>query len=139
MSEEKRKILDMLSGGKISSEEAEKLLDAVDKDAAPPVEVEGLDGMPRYLYVRVEPKDGAKSADQVKVTVPLALVKAGINFFSLLPKDARNEVESAMHQGGFDFDMKNMDPAQVDILLKALQELVVDVETADSTVKVYTG
>lgn len=135
MSEERRKILEMLAGGKISSEEAEKLLDAVGDMSSPAVR----DGMPKYLYVRVEPKDGAEDVDQVKVTIPLALVKAGINFASLLPRNARKDVEEAMGSKGFDFDLKNMSGEDVDALITALQELEVDVETAENTVKIYTG
>lgn len=135
MSEERRKILEMLAGGKISSEEAEKLLDAVGDMSSPAVR----DGMPKYLYVRVDPKDGAEKADQVKVTIPLALVKAGINFASLLPRNARKDVEEAMGSKGLDFDLKNMSGEDVDALMAALQELEVDVETVENTVKIYTG
>lgn len=131
MSEERRKILDMLSQGKINVEEAEKLLETVVPDR--------IDGMPKYLYVRVEPKEGAGDADQVKVTVPLALVKAGLNFASLLPRDARKGVEQAMENKGFDFNLNSLKGEDLDALLAALQELEVDVETAENTVKIYTG
>jgi hypothetical protein len=134
MSEERRKILDMLAEGKVSSEEAEKLLDAIGSEKPG-----GDNSVPKYLYVRVDPKDGSKVSDQVKVTVPLALLKAGINFASLLPRDARKGVEEAMEDKGFDFNLKNMKGEDVDALLIALQELEVDVETSENTVKVYTG
>ena len=140
MSEERRKILEMLAAGKVTSEEAEKLLDATETGRAGESERPlGIDGMPQYLYVRVEPKEGAKDADQVKVTVPLALIKAGINFISLLPKDARKDVEAAMENKGFDFDFKNLKPEDMDALISALNELEVDIETSENTVKVYTG
>jgi len=135
MSEERRKILDMLSEGKISAEEAEKLLDAVESIAAPAA----ADGLPKYLYVRVDPKEGSGDTDQVKVTVPLALVKAGMNFASLLPRNAREDVEKAMESKGFDFDLKNMKNGDIDALLAALRELEVDIETSENTVKIYTG
>jgi hypothetical protein len=140
MSEERRKILEMLAAGKVTSEEAEKLLDATETGRAGESKRPlGIDGMPQYLYVRVEPKEGAKDADQVKVTVPLALIKAGINFISLLPKDARKDVEEAMENKGFDFDFKNLKPEDMDALISALNELEVDIETSENTVKVYTG
>ncbi|MCK5248627.1 MAG: hypothetical protein KAJ98_01590 [Spirochaetaceae bacterium] len=142
MSEERRKILDMLSEGKINAEEAEKLLDAVEPKTAPAAgesTFRGGDGLPKYLYVRVDPKEGAGNADQVKVTVPLALVKAGMNFASLLPRDARRDVEKAMESKGFDFDLKNMKDGDMDDFLAALRELEVDIETSENTVKIYTG
>jgi hypothetical protein len=140
MSEERRKVLDMLSEGKISAEEAEKLLDAVEPE--PRSGIGGStspDGMPKNLFIRVLPKEGAENADQVKVTVPIALVKAGINFLSLLPNDARKGVETAMEDKGFDFDLKNLGPEEMDALLAAIQELEIDVETSDSTVRIYAG
>ena len=143
MSEERRKILEMLAEGKVSAEEAERLLDAVEQPASDSVRDTPVrtmpEGMPEYLYVRVEPKDGAAESDQVKVTVPLALVKAGINFMSLLPKDARKDVESAIEESGFDLNLDKLSGAEADAFLMALKELVVDVETKDNTVKIYTG
>ncbi len=141
MSEERRKILEMLTNGKISPEEAEKLLDAVEPAPVPAAAPAAGGGgeVPNYLYVRVEPKEGSSDADQVKVTVPLSLVKAGINFMNLLPKSARKDVESAMEQSGIDFDLDKLTGTEVDAFLMALKELEVDVETADSTIKIYTG
>ncbi len=139
MSEERRKILDMLSKGKINAEEAEKLLDTVEPEATGVSVHPDSNGLPKYLYIRVDPKEGARDADQVKVTVPLALVKAGMNFASLLPRDARKDVEEAMENKGFDFDLKNIKSEDMDALLAALQELEVDVETSENTVKIYTG
>lgn len=137
MSDERRKILDMLSRGKISAEEAEKLLDAVKPESLS--KEDKPEGFPRYLYVKVDPKDGSKNKDQVKVTVPLALIKAGLNFASLLPQEAREGVEKAMENKGFDFDLKDMKKGDIDSLLSALQELEVNVDTSDNTVRIYTG
>ena len=112
-SEKRSRILEMLTEGKVSPEEAERLLDAVEFEVP-----SGRDGgswpedLPKYLYVRVEPKDGATDADQVKVTVSLALVKAGINFFTLLPKEAREDVQGAMSEKGVDFDLGKMSGAE---------------------------
>jgi len=137
MSDEKRKILDMLSRGKISAEEAEKLLDAVKPESFS--NEDKPEEFPRYLYVKVDPKEGSENKDQVKVTVPLALIKAGLNFASLLPQESREGVERAIKNKGFDFDLKDMKKEDVDSLLSALQELEVNVETSENTVKIYTG
>ncbi len=81
----------MLSRGKINAEEAEKLLDAVELDSLS--QKKKPEKIPRYLYVRVDPEDGSDNRDQVKVTVPLAPINACLNFASLLPQEAREEVE----------------------------------------------
>lgn len=139
MSEERRKILEMLADGKISAGEAEKLLDAV-SSAGDGTGLRNNEGkVPKYLYVRIEPKDGSKESDQVKITVPLALIKAGINLFSLLPKDARKDVEQAMSSKGLNFDFNSLSGEDLDELLEALKELEVNVETSENTVKIFAG
>ncbi len=127
----------MLSRGKINAEEAEKLLDAVELDSLS--QKKKPEKIPRYLYVRVDPEDGSDNRDQVKVTVPLAPINACLNFASLLPQEAREEVEKTMENKGFDFDFKDIKKGDVDSLLIALKELEVNVETSENTVRIYTG
>lgn len=62
----------------------------------------------------------------------MALVKTGINFVSLLPKDARKDVEKAISESGFDFGLTKMRDAERDSLLSALQESRIDVETKEN-------
>jgi hypothetical protein len=79
VSEERLKILNMLSEGKISADEAARLLDAVEKSeskATPPVDVEGGKGGSRWFRVRVTDTKTGKA--RVNVRLPLGLVKAGI-------------------------------------------------------------
>ena len=135
MSEERMKVLSMLAEGKISAEEADRLLSAVEEPAAPAAS----DGVPRYLYVKVDPKEGGKESDQVNIRVPLALVKAGINLANLLPEEAREGVEDALGKKGVDLDLKNIKGQDLDAILIALQELQVDVDTVDTKVRIYTG
>ncbi|MCG8452748.1 MAG: DUF2089 domain-containing protein [Spirochaetales bacterium] len=137
MNDEQRKILDMLAQGTITADEAEKLLEALKQNDDSSKPLEWNNDLPKYLYIRVDPKEGAPDADQVKITIPLALVQAGINFIAMLPKDTRGDVESAIRDKGIDFDFNRMTPEQTNLLLKALQELVVDVETSENTVRIY--
>jgi hypothetical protein len=89
MNEERKKVLKMLSDGKISADEAERLLDVLgDKttETSPQTALtETLDNLPRYLFVKVDSVDG----DKVNIRVPLKLVKAGIKLKALLPQDAQ--------------------------------------------------
>lgn len=139
MSEERLKILSMVAEGKVTPEEAEKLLTAVEgsEGSSLPRTVNG--DFPKYLYVRVEPKEGKVGADQVNVRVPIALIKAGVNFLGVLPSDAREGIQEAMDGKGIDFDFKNLRPEEMEALMAALQELQIDVETSDQIIKVYAG
>ena len=89
MGEERKKVLEMLAAGKISAEEAEKLLDklasgpgnqasASDPAAASPAQAAGK---PKYLRIVVD-KPGR---DQVNVRIPLSLVGSGQRLLAVMP------------------------------------------------------
>jgi len=141
MNQERMKILQMLAEGKITAEEAEKLLSKLDNEehtAGPngsPATLSSI--LPKYLYVNVEPKEGAKNEHgRVRVRVPVALIRAGMNIANLMPKDVRSKVDSAIHEKGIDFDISNLNPENIDSLLLALREFEVDVDSDTETVKI---
>ena len=75
---ERKKILEMLAAGKITAEEAEKLLDKIEGAGRAAVQSAGHDNesgekKPRFLRIEVE-KPGQ---DQVNIRVPLAFARAG--------------------------------------------------------------
>jgi hypothetical protein len=131
MNSERKLILDMLAEGKITAEEAERLLSKLGQ-AAEPVEVVEQDaprpGKLKYLRVLVESKDG----DNVNVRVPLALVKAGIKLKGVIPKEAHEK----MHEKGVDLDaLSALDEEE---LLEALRDLQVDVDSEKGdTVRIF--
>ncbi|MBS3817994.1 hypothetical protein KGY73_00590 [bacterium] len=136
MSEERKKILEMLSEGKISVEEAEKLLQALLKDEKEPKEVKDQSGKEtlKYLRVLVEPKE--KGGDRVNIRVPLSLIRAGLKWASFIPKEAQEKVDEVLSEKGLDLDFKNMSKEDVEELLRNLNDLEVNVEGKE-TVKIY--
>jgi len=135
MSEERMRILRLLSEGKLSPDEADKLLAAMEKQAVQ-TETKPSDGKGKYLYVQVEPKEG-KSSERVSVKVPFALIKAGLNISKLIPMEAQDKIQESMHGSGFTFDFSSLDTQNMEEILEALELMSVDVETDESTVKVY--
>ncbi|MBD3167872.1 MAG: hypothetical protein GF307_00185 [candidate division Zixibacteria bacterium] len=142
MSEERQKILQMLADGKINVAEAESLLSAIGEPKEPvekpDIEVKSDRKIPKYLYVTVRPKgesDGKHG--KVNVRVPLQLLRAGVKLASLMPKNAEDKVHHALHEHGINFDLNNIKPDNIDEILIALQELSIDVEEEDETVKIY--
>ena len=69
MNEHRREILQMLSEGKISADEAERLLAALDKER-PASEEASAQKRPKYLRVAVENEDDTK----VNVRVPTGVL-----------------------------------------------------------------
>jgi len=128
----------MLSEGKISPEEAEKLLNAIDDQAIPAGTGSSfLDSMDnKNLYVQVEPKDG-KSSERVSVKVPFALLKAGLNIAGLIPKDAQDKINTSMTDKGINFNLDDISPDNIKEIMTALEEFTVDIDTDDSSIQVY--
>lgn len=138
MNEESMKVLNMIAEGKITAEEGGKLLEALEKkkedSAARPLKNEK--GGIGYLYVDINPKADAKN-EKVHVKVPLALVRAGVNIASMLPVDVRDKVNNAMGEKGMKFDMSNLKPENIEALIQGLEEMEVNIDSDEQTVRVY--
>ena len=132
MSEERKKILEMLAEGKITADEAERLLDKLGQRTAEtlPAEIESEEGQRtiKYLRVKVDSSDG----DKVNVRVPIRLIRTGIKLGTVLPKNARKELDDH----GVDLD--ELGKLADEDLMDALSDLHVDVDTDDGdTVRVF--
>jgi DUF4097 and DUF4098 domain-containing protein YvlB len=139
MNEERMRILNMLAEGKLSADDAEKLLQALDGKSNDANATEGsrsIDVKGKYLYVQVDPKEG-KSSERVSVKVPLALVKAGLNITKLIPADAQDKIQSSMHDSGIPFSLSDIDSQNFEEIMEALEQMSIDVDTDESTVKVF--
>ncbi len=127
------KILEMLSEGKITADEASSLLEKVSASESVTVpqaeETQTNHAAPRYLRVVVDSADG----DKVNVKVPMSLIKTGIKLSALMPADAADAIKD---QG---IDLSMLRDLPTDELIEALRELEVNVDSADGdTVKVFT-
>ena len=149
MSENQKKILEMLANKKISVDEAYRLLNALKTETGAP-EGGGGAGMtgkprPKYLRVCVAPRRGHKheghehdeEAEVVNVRVPMALIRSGMKFTSLLPSEARDKVTDALHEKGIDLDMRNMKPEDLEEIISALDDLEVNVVNDEEVVRVF--
>jgi hypothetical protein len=133
MDEPRQKILEMLSEGKITVDEATALLEKVsipapaEQDAVQPPSAPAA--KPRFLRVVVESSDG----DNVNVRIPLSLIKTGIKLGALMPREAADAVSE------HGFDLSALSQLDTEELVDALRELTVDVDSADGDhVRVFT-
>jgi len=132
MNEERKQILDMLAQGKITAEDAERLIDKLAagdaRDASTPAAAADQPSKPKYLRVLVDSSDG----DKVNVRVPLALIRTGIQLTAVLPNDVNEKLR------GKGVDLSNLSELDADELYEALRELHVDVDSSDGdTVRVF--
>ena len=134
MSDNRRRVLDMLAEGKIGADEAERLLSHV--DPPPPAATAGLreprDGPPRYLHVVVN-----EPGERVNVRVPLGLIRAGMKLTSLIPTQATDGIHEALKEKGIDMDLMDLAGEGLDELLEALSDLEVQVQSDHGQVHIY--
>ncbi len=145
MTENQKKILEMLSQNKISTEDAYQLLNLVEsgesrQESTAKAEAEAK-AKPKYLRVTVLPSPGSEHSsdfDRVNVRVPLSLIRAGIKLTSLIPSDAMDKVNEALTDKGINFDVRNVKPEDIEELIGALADMEVDVITGrGENVKVF--
>jgi hypothetical protein len=136
MSEDRRRILSMLAEGKLTTEEAERLLSALDR--APPQPIPESAKPRRYLRVEVDAHDdGRNSPTRVNIRVPMNFLRAGVRLASVIPPAARDKVNAAMARNGIPFDVEHIRPETLEALVEQLGEFLIDVDEKDAKVRIY--
>jgi hypothetical protein len=129
MNEERRKVLDMLASGKITVDEAEKLLSALFEGAEGERGSRQMNKKPlKYLRVLVEPGAESKKKERVNIRVPLNLVRAGLKWAAFIPKDAQIKMNEALHEKGIEMDFTKMTAEDLEVMIENLHDLTVEVE-----------
>jgi hypothetical protein len=152
MSEGRRQILEMLATGKITADEAERLIAALEgpgRGAATAVPANGASAettkpRPKYLRVQVEADESMTGLKQgtttVNVRVPMQLLRAGVRLASLVPKQAHDQLDEAFSKHGVPITLSQIKPENLEELIDHLEDLTVDVDGKDGNavkVKVY--
>ena len=143
MNENRKRILEMLAAGQISTDEAERLIAALEKEPSPAASDRDSEprpqGWPKYLRVVVEAEEGqsAHGPSKVNVRVPFQLLRAGVKLTSIIPPQARLKVNEALHQQGVDLDLNELKPENLEELIYQLKDLTVDIDDKKSKVRVF--
>jgi len=140
MNEQRKQILEMLSEGKLTVDEAERLLAALDTE--PPTANETPpDQQPRpkklkYLRVVVDAMDNGEQA-HVNVRIPIQLLRAGVKLASLIPPKALDHANDELQRSGMPIDLGKLKPEDIDELIDHLGDLTVDVDNHEAKVRVF--
>ena len=136
MSNERRQILQMLSEGKIDTDEAERLLDALNRGDQPQAAAVQPSGKPKWLRVEVKcDPDEHNGRENVNVKVPLSLLRAGVKLGSLMPEKARAKMTA--HMGSHGIDLGDLDADKLDGFIGALCECPIEVDSEKDKVRIY--
>jgi hypothetical protein len=139
----RRRILDLLSQGKITVDDADQLLKALgasslESDTAA-TDSAGKQNA-RWIRVTVDKaaRDG-KPAKQVSIRVPMALVRGGVRLGTIFPGFARKDGDSInqhLRDHGVDLDWSKIDLSQLDAVLQNLDETTIDVDKGRAQVRI---
>lgn len=143
MNDDRRSILEMLATGRITAEEADRLLAALER--GPSARADATEGgypasRPRARYLRVlvdTDEDGEGGPTKVNIRVPMQLLRAGVRLSSIIPPKARDEVNAAMRHQGIPFDINQLKPENLEELVEQLGELTVDVDQERTKVRIF--
>ncbi|MDR3773118.1 MAG: hypothetical protein P4L26_07205 [Terracidiphilus sp.] len=152
MNENRRQILEMLAAGKITADEAERLIAALEPGPATSVgqqtgsaassSATGATPKTRAKYLRVlvdadESMTGMKGPTSVNVRVPMQLLRAGVRLASLIPAQAHDQLDDALKGHGVPLTLSQIKPENLEELIDHLEDLTVDVNGSEgNTTKV---
>jgi hypothetical protein len=139
MSNNQRKILEMLAAGKISVAEADRLLSLTNPENPDGINVEPKK-TPKYLRVLVTPISDKREPGQyenVNIRVPMALLRAGMKLAAIIPPGAYNDVDTALKEKGFQMDLRDLKPENIEDLIIGLSDMEINVEDSEKRVRVY--
>ena len=140
MSDDTRRVLDLLAQGKVTVDEADRLLRAVAADeprstAAEPPPAD----KPKARYVRIFVHQAARNghADKdVNIRVPLAIVRSGMRLGALIPGMAGEQVSARLRERGLDIDFSKLDAAAIEEVLKELCEAKIEIDADKAQVRI---
>jgi hypothetical protein len=155
MSEDSRRVLDLLAQGKITVDEADRLLAAIGPvssgSAAAGAATAGKGAAtaeapaPKYLRVTVTktrswPGDDGEQARrawmpghtggpsrEVTIRVPVALVRNGMRLGAMLPGLAGAGLQAHLRERGVDVDISKIDAGTIDQLVSQFGEMNIDI------------
>jgi hypothetical protein len=156
MNENRRQILNMLAASKITAEEAERLIAALESNGAAASDsfgsgstsnsptANGASPEPfkrkaKYLRVQVEAEQGSEGKNgptSVNIRVPMQLLRAGVRLASLIPVQAHQHLDEAFSKHGVPLTLSQIRPENLEELVDQLDDLTVDIASTERDAKV---
>jgi uncharacterized protein len=133
MNENRRQILEMLAAEKLTVEEAERLLAALEDPPAVTIGSGEVTPKTKLKFLRVlveadETMTGMKGQTTVNVRVPMQLLRAGVRLASLIPAQAHQHLDDELSRHGIPLTLSQIKPENLEELIDHLEDLTVNVD-----------
>ncbi|GAA2429500.1 SHOCT-like domain-containing protein [Streptomyces glaucus] len=140
MKEQRRQVLEMLADGKLTADEAERLIEALERERPEaPGAPSRPKARPKYLRVVMDAEDGTggDGASRMNIRIPLQLLRAGVRLTALLPPAAVTKVNAELDKAGVPIDLAELKPQHLEDLIEHLDDMVIDLDEPGSQMRVY--
>jgi hypothetical protein len=138
VNEQRRQVLQMLAEGKITADEAERLVDALEREQpeSPPGATPRPKPRPKYLRLVMVDNSGG-GGGRMNVRVPLQLLRAGVRLASLIPPQAVTMINAKLSESGVPIDLAELKPQQLEEFIEQLDDLTVDIDDSETKMQVF--
>ncbi|SEH04025.1 hypothetical protein SAMN05444920_1539 [Nonomuraea solani] len=139
MNEQRKDVLGMLAEGKITAEEAERLIVALERDLLPAAPSPGArpKGKAKYLRVMMQFAEEGDEPGRLNIRVPLQLLRAGVQLVALVPPRALERANAELDKAGVPFDLAQLKPEQLEALVEHLDETIVEMDMTDGYLRIF--
>ena len=140
MSDDTRRVLDLLAQGKITVDEADRLLKAVASAQSGAESASGSATTPRPRWLRIniqrQTDDPHGEKKNVNVRVPISFVKGGIRLGALIAPFAGEKAIARLRERGYDLDLSRVDAEAIETWLKDMDDLNVHIDNGKEQVRI---
>ncbi len=143
-----RRVLDMLAQGKITVDEADRLLKALNAPEASASDADAQPGDPsRARWVRINihkvSDENRHQPKDVNIRVPISVVKGGMRLGAIIATFAGEKAALRMKRRGIDLDLpkinddlSKMNGPEFEAFLKSLDDVNIEVDDGKSQVRI---
>lgn len=139
MSDETRRVLDLLAQGKISVDDADRLLRAIAAGQGRGADAAAQPDAAKRRWVRIavhKPGHGGTHEKDINIRVPIAIVKSGMRLGALIPGMAGEQVSARLRERGLDIDFSKLDAAAIDDVLKEIGDTNIEIDSGKAQVRI---
>lgn len=142
-----RRILDMLAQGKVTVDEADRLLKALGGTQAPAETADADDNRstkPSWFRINIhKPANDQREAKDVNIRVPVSVMKGGMRLGAIIGSFAGERAARRMRERGIDLDLSaingdlsRLNGPEFEQFLKSLDDVCFEIDDGKSQVRI---